>query len=794
MIRSLLKNWKLNSIAVFSLAIALGLAVVALSVSDTILLRPPAANDPGRLVTIFTIARDGTKNNLSYLDFHYIRDHSQTFSGVAGYNYGISKTVTHFNGRDELSLINTVSDNYFSVLEIKPFLGRFFSSGDDDKKLPSAILTYSCWKRWGADPHVVGKTVTINHQELNIVGVAPKQYIGPVFGIGTDVVLNLATDDQATLGNREERIVLLAGRLNPGATRAQARAEVQALWNQLIAAFPSSERNPYAEVTAATLLHPDWMRPAQLISAVLIAVVLLILLIACANVANLLLALATQRRQEALIKTALGATRARLIVEFLKESTVICALGGVIGYLMAAAVLNRFSRFDAAFPVFGSMQLAADLHPGALVFVLMLGLTLAASLAAGLAPALYASKLDLAAALSGEIAIGGTRRGIIRNTVVIVQVAVCTLVLAGTGMCLRSLHNLRQIDPGFSARNIVAMWSFSGLDGLSPEQGLRRYDDLRRGAEQLYGVESAAIALDMPLGGDSSDREEVRLPDHPERIFINCTTTDENYFSTLGIRLLEGRTFQATDREKSPGVIVINHFMAEKYWPGQDAIGRTLRLANGNRPMTVVGIAADGKYDDLDEAPRPYLYLALRQNYQPGVMLIARTHGDPRLWIEPLSRMARDLGVGQPLPPITMENWMHLTLFIPLATLAAVSGLSALGLLLATVGLYGAISYSVSERRRELGIRVALGARPVQLLSMVFRETLATTGGGIFAGLLLGIAASTLLSSQLYGIHRLEWAVLAPVACAMAALSLAIAYLAAHRWIRMDPMEAVRHT
>jgi predicted permease len=793
MIRSLLKNWKLNSIAVFSLAIAMGLAVLALSVSDTILLRPPAGTDPGRLVTIFTIARDGTKNNLSYLDYHYLRDHSRTLSGVAGYNYGISKIVTRFNGNDELSLTNAVSDNYFSVLGIQPFLGRFFSPGDDDRKLPAAILTYSCWKRWGADPHVVGKTVTINHHELTILGVAPKQYLGTVFGIGADVILNLATDDEATLSNREYRLVLLAGRLNPGATRAQARTEAQALWGQLVSAYPSSERNPYAEVTAATLLHPDWVRPAQLISAVLIAVVLLILLIACANVANLLLALAAQRRQEALIKTALGATRTRLIAEFLKESTAICAFGGSIGYLLAVAVLNRFSRFDAEFPVFGSMPLAADLHPGTLVFTLILALTLGASLAAGLAPALYASKLDLAAALSGEIAIGGSRRGIIRNTVVIVQVAVCTLVLAGTGLCERSLHNLQRVDPGFSARNIVALWSFSGLDGLSPEDGLKRYDDLRRGAEQIYGVESAAIALDMPLGGDSSDREEIRLPDHPERIFIDCTRVDENYFSTLGIRLLSGRTFQTSDQQKSTGVILINHLMAEKYWPNQNAIGRTVRLANGNRLMTVVGIVADGKYDDLDEAPRPYLYLALRQNYQPGVMLIARTHGDPRLWIEPLSRMARQLGVSQPLPPITMENWMHLTLFVPLATLACVSGLSALGLLLATVGLYGAISYSVSERRRELGIRVALGARPAQLMGMVFRETLATAGAGIIAGLLLAIVTSTLLRAQFFGVNRLEWAVLAPVACAMGALSIIIAWLAARRWIRMDPMQAVRH-
>ncbi len=793
MIRRLLKNWKLHAIAIFSLAVAMGLSVLALSLSDTMLLRPPLATDPGKLVTIFTIARDGVRNNLSYLDYHYIRDHARTFSGVAGFNYGIDKSMTRFNRRDELSIVNTVSDNYFQVLGIRPFLGRLFSPGDDDRKIPGAVLTYTCWRRWGADPNVIGKTLTMNHHEIPIVGVAPRQFIGPVLGLGTDVILNLATQEAATLANREYRLVLLEGRLTPGATRAQARAEVQALWSQLCAAYPSSERNPYAELTSATLLHPDNVRSAQLIAAVLISVVLMILLIACANVASLLLVLATQRKQEALIKAALGATRSRLVMEFLKESTAVCVAGAGIGFLLAAVALNWLSQFNATFPVFGSMPIAADLHPGVLVIALTLSLTLVASLAAGLAPALYGTKLNLSGALSGEIAIGGTRRGMIRNTVVIVQLAVCTMVLAGTGLCLRSLHNLNQVDPGFSARNIVALWIFADMNGFPRDAGMGLYDKLRHGAEQVYGVESVTAAQDMPLGGDSSDREELRIAGHAERIFVECTRVDESYFSTFGYRLLDGRTFLASDTEQRPAVIVINHLMAERYWPHQNAVGQTLQIAEGKRPATVIGVVADGKYDDLDEVPRPFLYLALRQNYQSGILLIARVQGDPKLWAEPLSRMAQGLGVSLPMPPVTMESWMHLTLFVPLAMLACVSGLSVLALLLATVGLYGAISYSVSERKKELGIRVALGARPTQLLGMVFRETLTTAAAGILAGLVSAVAASILLRSQFYGLHRVEWTVVAPVACAMIALSVVIAFLAARRWIRMDALDTIRH-
>ncbi|HEV2447453.1 MAG TPA: FtsX-like permease family protein [Candidatus Sulfopaludibacter sp.] len=801
MLRSLLKNWQLNSIAVFSLAVAMALTVVALSVSNAILLRPPVSREPERLVTIYTAdrAHGGAPGNFSYPDYAYLRDRNGSFSSMAALMYSYSKSSVTFAGRPDMAILNTVSDNYFEAMGIRPYLGHFFAAGDDARHVMGAVLTYAGWKRWGGDPKILGKTMKLSQRVLTIVGVAPPAFIAPVFGMGADLIVNIAADrgpGDRFMEDRQVRQLLLIGRLKPGATRPQARAEVQALWGQLAAAYPEAERNLAPAFMNASVLSPDEVDSARILSGVMIGATLLILLIACANAANLLLALATLRRQEALIKTALGAPRWRLIGEFLRETAAICGAGGVFGYAIASAALRWLSRFDLTMPPFGSFPVSADLHPGMTVAAGTLCLVLAASVVSGLAPALYASKPNLASALSGEIVIGGTRRSWIRNTVVGVQVAVCTLALAGTGICLESLHNLRSVDPGFSARKIAAAFVFLDNGGTTPEQGARMFDDLRRGVAAMPGVEGVALASDMPLGGDGPDIEEVRFPDRPasaQKITIGHSVVDASYFATMGIRLLDGRAFRQATGKADAEEIVINHFMAEKFWPRQNVIGRRIEVGEKHKPVTIVGIAADGKYGNLDEAPQPMMYYDMRRNYEGGGMLIARVSGDPHLWFEPITRLGRQLGIGVPFAPMTLDNWMNLTLFVPLVTLGCVSGLSMLALLLATVGLYGAISYSVRERRREFGIRIALGARPEQVMRLVFRRTLAIAGTGVLVGLGLGVAAGAVFRSQFFRIQTAPVSVLAPVGAGMAALSLAIAYAAARRWARMNPLDAVRH-
>lgn len=801
-VRMLSKNWRLTSLAVCSLGVAMAVSVIGLSVWNTVLLRPPTAADPGRLVTIYTRSPTGAFEDVSYPDYQYYRDNNQVFSGIAAFPNSISKLNMSFGKRNEVGTMNTLSDNYFTVMGIRPMLGRLFVRGDDDKKSPSAVLSYSCWKRWGADPEITGKTLTLRRHTLTIIGVAPKSFSGTVFGFGTDVFVTLATaadifQDPGSLTDRRARGLLLVARLKANAMQQEARAELQALSAQLAAAFPEADKDRTAVLTNISVLPPDSQSTAELISGVLVTIVLLVLLIACANVANLLLGLAAGRKQEVLIRVALGATRGRLVRQLLTESAILCAASGIVGFLTALVPLRKLSDFNASLPVLGAFTFAANFRADGTVLAMTFGLIVIAGLAVGLAPALQSSKPNLAGAMSGEIAVGGTGKGVLRNVLLVIQVAVCTLVMVGVGLCLRSLHNLREVNPGFSARNLAAVMVDLQESGYSEAQGRKFYDDLRHAASQLHGVESFCLAPALPLGENAWDEGEVHFEDKADNnqqpVKISYTAVDGNYFATLGIPLLAGRTFDSSDTEKSSEVVVVNHKLAETYWPGESPVGKRMRIKNGDRVVTVAGMVGDGKYSDLDEPTRPYMYYNLAQHYQTGIALIVRTKSDAHQWLEPLAQIVRKLGTPSDMPAVTLDEWMRFTLFVHILTMQVVSGLGALALLLAAMGLYGTVFHSVSERKKEIGIRMALGALRSHLVTLFLRQTAIIAGFGVLIGLLLGIAATIIFNSQFYGIRPVELQVLIPVALLIVLVSMAIAYAAAWPWINASPMDAVRH-
>jgi len=788
-VRTLRRHWKLTAVSAFSLSIAMALGIIGLSISNTVLILPPAAPAPDRLVMMYTRSPGKAIDQISYPDYKYYRENNHVFTDVAAApnSIGLSDDF-NFEGRDVKVITRPVSDNYFAVMGIRPHLGRLFSRGDDESKTQIAVMTWSCWKRLGSDPNIVGKVLA----KHTIIGVTPKDFTGAFYGVDGDLFTTFRElDENASLTKRGVRRFFLIARLKPGMTRRQAQAEITTLSAQLAAAYPGEDKDRAAVVTRATLLPPDAIPDAELMSAILMALVVLILLIACANVANLLLAVAVGRRQEAAIKLALGAPRGRLIREFLKESTILCAGSGLLGYCIAAVVVARYSDLTIAFPMMGAFSFSLNLRLDVTVVAFTVILMLIASLATGLAPALYASSPGLAQVLSGEIVVGGTRRGVRRNTLVIIQIAICTLVLVGMGLCQSSLYNLRHADPGFSARNLVAVTVYLEGEGYSESRGKEFYGTVRRTVSALPGVESVSLALNLPLFG--AGEESVQLPDSIKTTRIGQTVVDADYFATLGIRMLAGRAFTSTDREGSPQVVVINHKMADMFWPGRDPVGRTLIAGDPGRKFTVVGVAADGKYDDFYEPARPFMYYALSQHYRGAINVIARTKGDPRIWVEPFARALRGLGLKIMIEPVTLQSWMNLTLLTERIAAGCVAALSALGLLLAIIGLFGAISYSVRERKKELGIRAALGARPWQLIEMVLRETMLVAGAGVAIGTVLGVGATVLFRSQLYGISAVEWTVLLPVGAAMLALSLLVAYFSAKPWIAINPMEAVRH-
>jgi putative ABC transport system permease protein len=783
--RILGKHWKLTFIAVFSLSIAMALGVIALSVSNTFLLLPPAAPEPERLVMIYSHSASEDVGQISYPDYQYFRENNHVFSDLAAAPNSISLTEDIQPGRGMVKLISRpVSGNYLNVMGVRPLLGRVLSPDDEKSKSQIAVMMYACWKRLGADPNIVGKVFA----KQTIVGVMPKEFTGSLYGINGDLLVTMHDSNYDT--RRDARHLLLIGRLKPGVSRGQARAEIAALSGQLASAYPADDKDRTAVVTRATMLPPDAIPTAQLMTGVLMAVVLLVLLIACANVANLLLAIAVGRRQEAVIKLALGAPRGRLIREFLKESAMLCVASGALGYAIAAFTITRFSEISITFPMVGAVSFGLNLHLDFTVAAFFLGLTLIAILATGLAPALYASAPSLAQVLSGELVIGGTGKAARRNVLVIVQVAICTLVLVGMGLCERSLYNLRHVDPGFAARNLIAMAVYPNDDALPEAKGKALAADVRRKVSELPGVESVTLTSELPLLG--ANPEPVLFPGAAKTTQVAHAVVDADFFDTFRIRVLSGRVFNSFDREKTPEVVVVNHKLAETLWPGEDAVGKAITLGEKPRKATVVGVVADGKYEDLDEAPRPFLYYALSQHYQSGINIVARTSGDPQLWMSPMAQTLRGLDVVV-LNPFTFDSWLNLALFFERMTAGCVAGLSGLGLLLAAIGLFGAISYSVSERRKELGIRVALGARPGQLLKMIVRHTLFVAGTGVGIGLLLGVGATVLLRSQFYQVRAVEWTVLVPVSLAMLAVSSAVAYFSAKPWLGINPMEAVRH-
>jgi len=809
-LRLLTKHWKLAAIATLSLAVAMALSVLGLSVANGVLLRPPYAAAPQQLVTIYTSTPAAEFEDVSYPDYKYYRDHNRSFSGLAAAPNAVSKIRLVHGGRDEMGTSEQVSDNYFAVMGIRPFLGRMFTPGDDDKRASEVVLTYSCWKRWGGDPHIVGETVMLGHEPFTIAGVAPKDFTGIVFGFNADVIVNMgmgaaSAEELQKFNDRNNRWLFLVGRLSPGVSAKHAAANLRALSAQLAADYPAADKDRVAQLTSTTVLPPDARSTGKLISGVLVAVVLLVLLIACANVANLLLGLATGRRQEILIRSALGATRSRLIRQLLTESLILCAAGGAIGFVLAAAVLARFSHFSTSLPVFGGFDFATNFQTDGTVLAMTLAIILIASVATGLAPALYSAEPNVAGALSGEAVVGGTRKNLARNALVVVQIAVCTLVIAGVGMFLRSLHNLRQVNTGLSSRRLVAAQINFRADGFSQAETEKLYQRLDQGTAQLYGVEAHTLAVDFPLMDETWPASEIAILNAKDAAHqheqIPGTVVDGNYFQTLGIPLIAGRTFTAADTKERGEVLIINQTMARTYWPGEnpgedpsyDAVGKVVHLKDDDRDATVVGVVADSKYNTLDEAAHPVIYYALSQHYQPGLALIVRTSGDPRLWKQPLEEMVRGLHLHVDVPPFTLDDVMRFTLLIPLLTLSAVVAAGLLALLLAILGLYGAIFYSVNERRREIGIRVALGASPAHLIEMFLRQTAIVASVGVAVGLILGIVATSVFKSQFFQISTVELHVLIPVAAAMMLLALAICYAAARPWIRVSPLDAVRH-
>jgi len=621
-------------------------------------------------------------------------------------------------------------------------------------------------------------------------------------------MIGQAVPGSGYLTGRGDRGFLMMGRLKPGVTLQQAQADFNSIAAQLYKEWPQHWENVRRQSRSVTLtpgsealLLPDMRMPIVIFMALLMSVAGLVLLIACANIANLLLSRATARRREIAIRLALGAGRWRLIQQLLTESVLLALIGGAAGLLLASWGADLLRDFKPPLPFPIELDLQGDWR----VFGFMFGLSLLTGIVFGLTPALAASRPDVIGSLRDEAGAGnaGSRRGRLRGALVVTQVALSLLLLICAGLFLRSLRNASSIDPGFDADNLLALSMDLQLQGYDETKGRNFTDQLLERVRALPGVVSSSLTDQLPLGLDGGARRGMTIEGYTaqpgESTEIKSSFVSPGYFETLRIPLLQGRTFQNQDNANAPGVALVNEAFARRYWPGQQPLGKRIQLGavrsgvNDAPYLTVIGVAKDGKYSSLREEATPFIYLNLAQNYGPSPTLIARTRGNPLDSLSVVRSEVAALDKNLPLYEVkTMRQHLGLAL-LPARLAGSVLGVFGLvALTLAAAGIYGVMAYSVAQRTREIGIRMALGANARDVLRLVARQGMTLVLIGMAIGLATALALTQLLKSLLYDVSATDAVTFTLVSLLLAAVALLACYFPARRATKVDPLVALR--
>jgi predicted permease len=799
-------------VAVIALALGIGANTTIFSLVYALLLRPlPGVQEPQKLVSVFTSDYSSTRySTSSYPDYLDYRDRNEVFDGLATYRE--DSMVLRAGDQPQRISGAAVSGNYFSVLGAKTLLGRMVNLDDDAAQAanPVVVLSYHTWKqRFGADPTLIGKLISINNHSFTIVGIAAREFRGP--NLDAEVELwfpmtqlpRIQPSSAASFNRRSARWLRIIGRLKPGVTAEQAQSNIDGIAAQLAEAYPQSNRG--------TLQQPDRPRPMTLVPAsevatvgpsaratatrmgqLLMAVVGLVLLIACANVANLLLARAESRRKEIAVRLAVGAPRARLIRQLLTESSLLALMGGAAGLLTSSWLSDLILLF----------KLPPALDPSLDRWVL--GFTLLVSILTGLlfglAPALQASRLDLVAALKNSVEIVNrpARRFGLRDLLVVSQVALSLLLLIGSGLFLRTLHNAYTTDLGFETRDALLATVDLSLQGYSEAQERTFEAQIRERLASLPAVQSVSATSFLPIN-ENGMRNGVTIEGHQaqsgEDTEIDMNIVASNYFETMGIALLRGRDFNVQDNESAPRVAIINEAMARRYWPDQDPIGKRISISGPKGPFVeITGVVKTGTYRTIGEQPIPYIYLPLAQNRAGGFTIIARTAGNPLALAAAVRAEIHHLDGNLPVFDVkTMNDHIGEALSQErmIATLLGIFG--SLALLLAAVGIYGVMSYSVTQRRREIGVRIALGAESRDILRLVVGRGLILTISGVAIGLAAAVALTRLTTGLLFRVSATDPLTFIVISLLLTGVALAASLLPARRAMKVDPMVALRY-
>ncbi|HKV35461.1 MAG TPA: ABC transporter permease [Pyrinomonadaceae bacterium] len=809
-LRKLLKSPGVTLVAVVTLALGIGANTAIFSGVNAFLMKPLPVPRPNELIRPLEVAEDKELNDeMSYPDFADYRAQSTTLALAAE---DMVPVAIDTENQNDVIWGQVVSANYFDVVQVSPILGRTFAP-DEDKIVggsPVLVLGHNLWqRRFGSDASIVGKKVRLNNRQYEVIGVAPESFTGTKFALAMDFWTPISMAEELRrspklLEDRGSHWMNVIGRIKPGVTLDQASAELSGIATRLNEAYPNNR----ASGTQALVMTETDGRFEDLGStfksggAIAMAIVGLILLIACANVANLMLARAAARRKEIGIRLALGASRTRLIRQLLTESMLLSILGGGLGLLFAVWVTKLMDGFVPVLEYTIIKDFFA-LDSRALMFTLVV--SLATGLIFGLAPALQASNPAVVPVLKGLPEVQRGRRGLfarftLRNVLVVSQVALSLMVLVCGGLFIKSFRKAQTMDPGFNNPNGLIVTLSPQLVGYDNEQTRNFYKQLVERTRNLPGVEFAGMARLMPLGDSSNSngpvlKEGETLPRGRSGRTIMTNVIGPGYFNTMQIPFVEGRDFDDRDQPKTQAVVVINQRMAEMLWPGESAVGKRFFIGTENRDAyEVVGVVKTGKYRSLAEEPRPYIYYSMTQ-FRPGNMaLVVRSGVDPRGLVGAIRGEVQALDRNVPISAVKTMN-EHLTYALWAPNMAASFSLAfgVLAVLLSAVGLYSVMAYVVSQRTREVGIRMALGAERSHVMKMITKQGMWLAGVGVVIGLLLALGLVRVVSALLIGVNGYDVGIFVIVSLLLATVALLACYLPARRATKVDPLIALRY-
>ncbi len=800
--RMLRRSPGFSVLAVLCLTLGIGANAAVFSWVEGILFRPyPAVTHQEQLLALGGTARGEPGTPISWPDFLDLQRSCTLFD--AFFVSKIMGTTLSLGDRAERTIGSIVSANYFDAIGVHPVLGRGFEPGEDVGRNahPVTVISYQLWQgRFKGDPGIVGRMQRLNGVEHTIVGVAPEGFLGTFVGWGMQFWVPASMEETFEAGgykleDRGARWIEAYVRLKPGVTREQAQEEITAVAKRLEADYPATNRG------RGIRLWPLWQTPFNNARTLLptleimLVVVVFVLLIACANVGNLLLVRSFARRHEMTVRLAIGASRGRLLKQLLTEGLILSAVGAAGGLVVAywcrhALVLLFPARAGVAMHLPGEIDWR--------VLALSAGVCLVATLLIGLVPAIQTGKVDLAGALKADSggSVGGRGKSRVRSGLVLVQVSLSFVLLVGAGLLLQSLQRIRTTSPGFSTHGVL----FTAVDlvsaGYTAQRAQSFQDELMDRVKALPGVESATFALMTPLSYGSYSSSLIAVdgyqPPPDEQPIVEYNEVGPDYFATMGIPLVSGREFTRADDERAALVAVVNETMAAQYWRGRNPIGERVQVKG--RWMKVVGLARDSKYQSVRETPKPFFYVPRRQNFSVRAGLFIRTPLRPETIATALAREVHALdGNLAPYEVITLQEQVDRSTSPQLVAVTLVGVLAGLALLLAAIGLYGVMSYAVSQSTRELGLRMALGADASNLLRLVMSRGLALTAAGVLLGTGAALALTRLLGNLLYKVSPRDPLAFGAALVVMTIVSLAACFLPARRAAKLDPMTMLRH-